>query len=80
MIEQGNTSAATAQRRRTASIRRRARCAMVAAGLSPEEMATAMKMSPSAVRQALLRDTRLVDARSDGASLDEGLIWDSTPQ
>lgn len=76
MITQGNTSAATAQRRRTASIRRRARHAMIAAGLTPDEVATAMCTSTSAVRQALLRDSQLENATSD----DDGLIWDSPTQ
>lgn len=74
MTASGNTSAATAQRRQTATIRRRARRAMVAAGLTPDEVATAMSTSPSAVRQALLRDTRLEEEKSGESSLDDGLI------
>lgn len=79
MTAAGNTSAATAQRRRTASIRRRARRAMVAAGLTPDEVATAMSTSASAVRQALLRDTRSAEAETGEASLDDGVIWESSP-
>lgn len=79
MTAAGNTSAATAQRRRAASIRRRARRAMVAAGLTPDEVATAMSTSASAVRQALLRDTRSEDGDTGEASLGDGVIWESPP-
>lgn len=80
MTATGSTSAATAQRRQNASIRRRARRAMVTAGLTPDEVATAMSTSPSAVRQALLRDTQLENARANGDSPDDGLIWEASPQ
>jgi len=63
-----------------ASVRRRARQALVAAGLTHEEIAAAMKVTPSAVRQALLRDSQLENPRITWESVDDGLIWESPTQ
>lgn len=80
MTATSDTTAATAQRRYMASVRRRARQALVAAGLTHEEIAAAMKVTPSAVRQALLRDSQLENPRITWESVDDGLIWESPTQ
>ncbi|QCR53699.1 hypothetical protein C1N80_09000 [Brachybacterium sp. SGAir0954] len=70
------TAAATAERRQLAETRRRARAAMVRAGMTPDEIATVMGTSPGAVKQALARDMR--NSGSETPQVDEdGLVWAS---
>lgn len=76
------TGAATAARLRTAETRRRARAVLVQSGMTADEIATVMGTSPDAVKQALARDMRIVDAgdmrksRPGTQHVDEdGLVW-----
>lgn len=76
------TAAATAERLRAAETRRRAREVLVQSGMTASEIATVMGTSPGAVKQALARDMRRVDAgdmrKSELRNHDvdeDGLIW-----
>lgn len=50
---------------------------MVAAGLTAEEVAMVMQTTPSAVRQALVRDMRREDEKFSESGIDDGLIWET---